>query len=136
MAHTDEQLAWTVLYDGDCGFCKWLLSGLLTWDRAGRLNPVALQQPEADRLLNDLTAVERMSSWHLISPAGERSSGGVAIPPLLRLLPAGRVPASGFERFPVATDRGYRWVAEHRSQLSRWGSIQREAARQQTRSRT
>jgi len=36
------------------------------------------------------------------------------------LLPAGRLPAAGFARFPKLTDRGYRWVAEHRSQLSNW----------------
>jgi predicted DCC family thiol-disulfide oxidoreductase YuxK len=111
---------WTVLYDEDCGFCKWLLSALLRWDRGARLHPIALQRPEADDLLRDLTPAERIAAWHLISPAGERHSGGEALAPILRLLPAGRLPATGFARFPELTDRGYRWVAEHRSQLSRW----------------
>lgn len=111
---------WTVLYDGDCGMCKWLLAGLLRWDRAARLHPVALQRPEADDLLRDLSPADRMASWHLISPTGERHSGGAALPPLLRLLPAGGLPAAGFARFPRLTDHGYRWVAEHRSQLSKW----------------
>jgi predicted DCC family thiol-disulfide oxidoreductase YuxK len=120
-AHTGERCcAWAVLYDADCGFCKYLLAALLRWDRAARLHPIALQRSEADDLLHELTPAERMESWHLISPAGERSSAGAAIPPLLRLLPAGRLPAAGFARFPRLTDRGYRWVAEHRSQLSRW----------------
>src|SRR2546423_13019686 len=110
---------WAVLYDADCGFCKWSLSGLLRWDRAARLRPIALQRPEAVDLLRELTPDERMASWHLISPTGERWSGGAALPPLLRLLPAGRLPAAGFARFPRLTDRGYRWVAEHRAQLSR-----------------
>ena len=61
-----------------------------------------------------------MASWHLISPSGERRSGGAAVPPLLSVLPAGRLPAAGLARFPRLTDRGYRWVAEHRSQLSKW----------------
>jgi predicted DCC family thiol-disulfide oxidoreductase YuxK len=39
---------------------------------------------------------------------------------LLRLLSGGRTLAAAFARFPRATDRGYRWVAEHRSRLSRW----------------
>ncbi len=112
--------AWTVLYDADCGFCKWLLSGLLQWDRADRLSPIALQCSEAEELLRELTPAQRMASWHLISPTGERCSGGAAVPPLLRLLPAGRLPAAGFALFPGITDRGYRWVAEHRSQISRW----------------
>jgi predicted DCC family thiol-disulfide oxidoreductase YuxK len=111
---------WVVLYDADCGFCKWLLSALLRWDRAGRLQPIALQRSEAGDLLRELTPAERMASWHLISPSGQRHSGGAALPPLLRLLPGGRVPAAAFAQFPGLTDRGYRWVAEHRSQLSRW----------------
>ena len=111
---------WAVLYDADCGFCKWLLSALLRWDRAGRLQPIALQRPEAEELLRELTPTERMASWHLVSPSGERHSGGAALAPLLRVLPAGRIPAAGLARLPNLTDRGYRWVAEHRSQLSRW----------------
>ena len=111
--------AWSVLYDADCGFCKWLLSGLLRWDRATRLRPIALQRSEADDLLRELTPAERMASWHLVSPAGDCRSGGAAVPPLLRLLPAGRVPAAGLARLPKLTDRGYRWVAQHRSQLSK-----------------
>jgi predicted DCC family thiol-disulfide oxidoreductase YuxK len=108
-----------VLYDSDCGFCKWLLAAVLRWDRAGRLQPIALQRPEADDLLHDVAPAERMASWHLIGPEGERHSGGAAAPPLLRLLPAGRFPAAVLARFPALTERGYRWVAEHRSQLSR-----------------
>ena len=108
-----------ILYDADCGLCTWLLSGLLRWDRARQLRPVALARSEADELLAGLTAEERMASWHLISATGERHSGGAAVAPLLRLLPGGRVPAAVFARYPRSTERGYRWVAEHRSQLSK-----------------
>ena len=127
---------WVILYDADCGFCKWLLSAVMRWDRAKRLRPIALQRSEADELLRDLTPADRMASWHLISPGGERRSGGAAVAPLLRLLPAGRLPAAGFARFPRLTDRGYRWVAEHRSQLSKWvpsGSERRAGERVQQR---
>jgi predicted DCC family thiol-disulfide oxidoreductase YuxK len=123
---------WAVLYDADCGFCKWLLSALLRWDRNARLRPVALERPEAEELLRELAPVERMASWHLVSPAGARHSGGAALPALLTLLPGGRRPAAAFARFPGLADRGYRWVAEHRSQLSRWvprGAKQRAGRR-------
>lgn len=111
---------WVVLYDSDCGFCIWLLAGLLRWDRDARLRPVPLQGAYAEGLLADLDPAERMASWHLIGPGGGRSSGGAAIAPLLRLLPGGGLPARVFARFPDATARGYRWVAENRSGLSRW----------------
>jgi predicted DCC family thiol-disulfide oxidoreductase YuxK len=111
---------WLVLYDSDCGFCMWLLAALLRWDRGGRLRPAPLRGAEADEQLADLDEAERMASWHLVSPDGSRSSGGEAIPALLRLLPAGGVPAAAFARFPGLTARGYRWVAENRSGLSRW----------------
>lgn len=110
---------WLILYDEDCSLCKWLLAGLLRWDRAVRLRPVALQRSEADELLADLAPPERMASWHLVSPTGVRDSGGAALPPLMRLLSGGRLAAAAFARFPRLTDGGYRWVAGHRSQLSR-----------------
>lgn len=116
---SEQQQTWTVLYDAECGFCAWALSGLLSWDRARRLRPTALQRPEASRLLADLPPAERMISWHLVSPAGSRHSGGAAVVPALRLLPGGRLPAAAFARFPRLTETAYRSVAEHRSQLSR-----------------
>ena len=112
--------AWAVLYDADCGLCKWLLSGLLRWDRVKRLRPIALQRSEADDLLRDLTPAERMASWHLISPAGDRRSGGAAVPPLLPTVTCRSAPGSRSRAASRLTDRGYRWVAQHRSQLSKW----------------
>lgn len=129
---------WIVLYDANCGFCKWLLASLLRWDRKKRLRPVALQEPAAGPLLEGLAFKQRMESWHLISPGGERRSGGSALPPLLRLLPGGQLPAAALARLPRFTDRAYRWVADHRSQLSRWvpeGAKQRAAERVSQRSR-
>jgi predicted DCC family thiol-disulfide oxidoreductase YuxK len=110
---------WTVLYDRDCGFCRWSLAQLLAVDRNSQLRPVALGTPEADALLADLTPEERAASWHLVSPDGRRWSAGAAAPPLLSLLPGGRFPAAALESAPQATDWAYRWVADHRSTFSR-----------------
>ena len=110
---------WTLLYDADCGFCKWIVSGVLAWDRRNRLVPRALQSGHAQALLSDLSPEERLASWHLISPDGNRISAGSALAPLLRLLPAGTIPALGVASLPRFTSRVYDWVANHRSQLSR-----------------
>jgi predicted DCC family thiol-disulfide oxidoreductase YuxK len=108
-----------VLYDEDCGFCRWSLDRLLRWDREGRLRPVSIQSEEGDRLLADLREEERLASWHLIAPDGRRTSGGAAAAPLARLLPAGAPVAILAETFPRTTDRLYRWVARHRDDLGR-----------------
>jgi predicted DCC family thiol-disulfide oxidoreductase YuxK len=109
----------TILYDRDCGFCRWCLGLILRWDAAGRLRPVALQDEEADRLLAGMPEDERAASWHLVDPDGRVHSAGAAFSPLLRLLPGRRRLAPVFDRFPKATDRGYRWVADHRSLFGR-----------------
>jgi predicted DCC family thiol-disulfide oxidoreductase YuxK len=130
----------TVLYDADCGFCRWSLAKLLAWDRRGALRPLALQDPEADRLLAAMPAQRRMESWHLILPDGAVRSSGAAAGALLRLLPGGRPLAALLERTPGATERAYRWVADHRGAIGRLltdgakrradARIARESARQ------
>jgi predicted DCC family thiol-disulfide oxidoreductase YuxK len=131
-----------VIYDNDCGFCRWSLALLLDRDRDA-LRPLPLGTAEADYLLHDLPIEEREASWHLVidpPPAGEfeqlrlglpgaardaaesspaRFSAGAALPPALRLLPRGRRLAWFAARVPGPTERGYRWVAEHRGLLGR-----------------
>ncbi len=121
----------TVIYDADCGFCKFSLALLLTWDRprkgrgrrepgAVALRPLPLGTAEADRLLAALTVGRRKASWHLIDNDGRRNSAGAALAPALALLPGGRLPAALVARAPHLTERGYRWVADHRRFLGRF----------------
>jgi predicted DCC family thiol-disulfide oxidoreductase YuxK len=70
-------------------------------------------------LLADLTVEERNASWHLVDD-GVRFSAGAALSPALTLLPHGRIPAAVVGRMPRLTERGYRWVAEHRVFLGRF----------------
>jgi predicted DCC family thiol-disulfide oxidoreductase YuxK len=108
-----------ILYDADCGFCKWATAKVLAWDRRRRLRPVALQAPEADALLDGMDRELKMASWHLVDAQGAVYSAGKAFPPLLRLLPAGRLPAAAAARFPELTGRLYDFVAARRSPLGR-----------------
>jgi predicted DCC family thiol-disulfide oxidoreductase YuxK len=108
-----------ILYDRDCGFCRWSLGVVLRWDRGRRLWPVALQEPPAGRLLAGMPEEERMASWHLVAPGGEVASAGAAFAPLLRLLPGGGPLAALAHRFPGAAESGYRWVAGRRGVLGR-----------------
>lgn len=112
-------MAAVILYDRDCGFCRRSLAGILDWDRHGRLRPVALQDPEADALLEGMDEERKLASWHLVTDDGAVHSGGAAAGPLLRLLPGGRPAAWLADTFPRTTDRAYRWVARNRGGLAR-----------------
>jgi predicted DCC family thiol-disulfide oxidoreductase YuxK len=109
--------AYPILYDPDCGFCRVCVAVVLSWDREGRLRPVALGTEEANTMLAGMPEAEQMASWHLVQP-GIRSAGA-AFSPLFRLLPGGAPLARLTDRFPAASDRGYRWVADHRSAFGR-----------------
>src|SRR5258706_115413 len=109
---------WTVLYDSDCGFCRWSLAQLLALDRGRSLRPVALGTPAADALLGDVSEADRAASWHLVSPDGRRWSAGAAAPPLLRLLPGGRGPAAGLAPAARPTQRVDPSVTRHRPILT------------------
>jgi predicted DCC family thiol-disulfide oxidoreductase YuxK len=108
-----------LLYDRDCRFCRFSLARVLGWDRRGRLRPLALQEPEAQRLLAGIEEQRRMGSWHLIELNGELSSAGSALPPLLRMLPGGRPLAALAELSPGLTETAYDFVARNRSKFSR-----------------
>jgi predicted DCC family thiol-disulfide oxidoreductase YuxK len=79
----------TVLYDHDCGFCRWSIGRLLAWDRAGRLRPLAIQSAEGQRLLADLTPEQRLVTAHAVDAEGRRTSGGDAMAPIAAVLPGG-----------------------------------------------
>jgi predicted DCC family thiol-disulfide oxidoreductase YuxK len=108
-----------VLYDEDCGFCRWSLHRLLRWDRRGRLRATPIQGEEGGGILADLSERERLASWHLVTPDGRRYSGGAAIGPVALLLPGGTPVAFLAKTFPWSTDRLYRRVARHRDTLGR-----------------
>jgi predicted DCC family thiol-disulfide oxidoreductase YuxK len=108
-----------ILYDSDCGFCRWAVAKILAWDRRRHLRAVALQSKEAAELLPQMNERERMASWHLVAPDDRVYSAGRAAPPLLRLLPGGRGLAAIPASFPGSTERLYRWVADHREGLAR-----------------
>lgn len=107
-----------VLFDANCGFC---LSGrdlLRRWDRGRRLTDDLIQR-HADGLLADLPEEQRLASWHVVHPDGRRESAGDALRAVLERLP-GAAPAAWLaRRLPGPTDRAYRWMAGHRTAISR-----------------
>jgi len=110
----------TVLYDADCGFCRFLVARLLDWDVRARLRPVAIQSGEGQKLLAGLPVAERLRSAHVVDAAGRIHSGGAAVSVIARELPAGAPAGWLAETLPGPTEAAYRWVADHRTGLSRF----------------
>ena len=108
-----------LLYDAECGFCRWCVAKVLIWDRHRRLRVVALQTGEAERLTPGMDPARRMASWHLIGPAAECHSGGAAVGPLLRLLPGARPLAALAGALPGPTAGAYRLAARRRAWFGR-----------------
>ena len=109
----------TILYDADCGFCRFTLALLLAWDRRHLLMPVSIQSDEGQELLRDVAPELRLASAHAVTADGRVYSGGAALAPVARVLPAGAPVALAARLLERPVDRGYRWVAANRTALSR-----------------
>lgn len=108
-----------LLYDADCGFCRWTAERIMRRDRKKALRAVPIQSAEGKELLGDMDEERRMATWHLVGEDGVVRSGGAAVAPLSRLLPGTKPVAILADLFPRNTDRLYRLVANNRERLGR-----------------
>jgi predicted DCC family thiol-disulfide oxidoreductase YuxK len=109
----------TVLYDEDCGFCRWSTDKIRAWDTHRRITFAAIQSARGEELLVAVPEAQRLDSMHAVGPDGGVWSGGRAVRVILAELSGGSVPASITAAFPGATDTTYRLVARHRERLGR-----------------
>ena len=109
----------TVLYDRDCGFCRWTLAQLLRWDRERRLRPLPIQSAEGQRLLAAVPEEKRLASWHLVTRDGEVRSAEEGFPGLFGRLPAGAPVARLTGAAPGPFGLGYRLLVRNRTRLGR-----------------
>jgi predicted DCC family thiol-disulfide oxidoreductase YuxK len=108
-----------VVYDVDCGFCRWAVALVLAWDRRRELDLMTLQDPRAADLLASVPEDERMKSSHLVMPDGTVHSGGASVEPLAGVLPAGTPAALIARAMPGLMDAGYGLVAGNRMKVSK-----------------
>ncbi|MGH2786095.1 MAG: thiol-disulfide oxidoreductase DCC family protein [Actinomycetota bacterium] len=109
----------TLLFDADCGFCRWTAGRIRGWDRRDALHFAAIQSQEGSALLGDMDDERKMASWHLVGEDGVVRSAGPALGPLLKLLPFGAPLSLIAGALPKSTDRLYRLVARNREKLGR-----------------
>ena len=110
----------TLIYDGECGFCRQTVALVSKWDREHRLTLIPFQ--EQARVAGFRIPLPALAAaMHLVLPDGRVLAGADAAPDLLRLLPGKRWLAGVFALpgvMPVAR-RAYSWIARQRRCLVR-----------------
>lgn len=110
-----------VLYDADCGFCRWSVVQLLAWDDRGRgiLKPIAIQSERGSELLAPVPEATRLKTAHVVDAEGVVHSGGDAVAVIADLLPAGAPFAFVARVVPWLVRGGYGVIAGNRIRISR-----------------
>ncbi len=110
-----------ILYDDDCGFCRWCVVQLLAWDDRGQrlLRPAAIQSDRGAALLASIPETDRLKTAHVVGPDGTVYSGGDAAPVVADLLPAGAPLAFAARMVPWLVRGGYGVIAGNRIRISR-----------------
>jgi predicted DCC family thiol-disulfide oxidoreductase YuxK len=109
-----------VLYDADCGFCRWAMAWALSHDPRRALVAAPIQSPLGSQLLTDLSPDERLGAAHVVRDDGARESGGAAAAEVLAVLPRTRLLARLAQGLPAPTAALYGLVATHRHGFGRF----------------
>jgi len=118
-----------VLYDLDCGFCRWTAAWIVRLDPGERLVAAPIQSPLGSELLADLPPADRLAAAHMIDDEGRRHSAGAAAAEVISALDRTHVLARVARISPRTTDRLYGAVARRRMYFGRFvGRKARERA--------
>jgi acetyl esterase len=116
---TGETPAYTLVYDGDCGFCVRSADLVASWDRGGLVELVPFQRAGVPERFPWIAERAFREAMQLVGPGGETWSGAAAAERLAAILPGGR-PLGCLFALPFArplADRVYRLVARNRYRL-------------------
>jgi len=83
---------YVLLFDRDCGICSALSRWVHTVDLRHRIRLQTIQSSTA--LLQGIPTDEVLDAFHMVSPGGDVTTGGDAVPTLIEALPMG----AGFGR--------------------------------------
>ena len=108
-----------VLYDADCGFCRWAMAWAMRRDHHHVLVSVPIQSPLGCELLVDVVPSDRLRCAHVVRDDGCRRSGGAAAADVLSVLPSTRVLGRLARGLPRTTALLYGVVAARRMSFGR-----------------
>jgi predicted DCC family thiol-disulfide oxidoreductase YuxK len=107
----------TLLYDGDCRFCRFAARSIVRLDPRSRVAVLPFDDPGARQLLESIQADQRFATWHMWRSDGRRASGGRGLVELVGVLPATRRIAPALRLLPLA--RLYDLTSRHRGTLGK-----------------
>jgi len=81
----------TLVYDADCGPCRFFRDADGVLDVRHRMTFLPLDRADETGLLDEMPVELRFKSFHLLLPSREALSGAEALPELIRLFPGGTV---------------------------------------------
>jgi predicted DCC family thiol-disulfide oxidoreductase YuxK len=116
-----------VLYDADCGFCRWSMAWAMRRDHRHLLVSVPIQSPLGSELLVDVVPSDRLRSAHIVRDDGCRRSGGAAVADVLSVLPPTRALGRLAHSLPRTTALLYGVLAARRQSF---GGLIGQQARQ------
>jgi predicted DCC family thiol-disulfide oxidoreductase YuxK len=108
-----------VLYDADCGFCRWAMAWAVRRDHCHVLVTMPIQSPLGSELLVDVAPSERLRSAHVVRDDGCRRAGGAAAADVLSVLPQTQALGRLARSLPRTTDLLYGVVAARRKIFGR-----------------
>ena len=109
----------TLIYDGNCGFCRRWVARIRRWDRGGLLDPLPYQTPDLEARFPGVSRADCVARIHLVDERGNVHCGAAAGREVLRRLPGGTLWTLPF-LVPGAlrlAERAYVWIAH------RWGPL-------------
>jgi predicted DCC family thiol-disulfide oxidoreductase YuxK len=106
-----------VLYDADCGFCRWTMAWAVRHDHRRSLVTVPIQSPLGSELLIDVLPGERLSRAHVVGDDGRVLSGGPAAAEVLSVLAPTRALGLLAHSLPRTTALLYGVVAARRQRF-------------------
>lgn len=114
-----EDRAYTLVYDGACRVCRYIVEVLRQWDRHHSICLVPSQAPGVREKFPWIPEHAYAESIQLIGPGGRTWQGAEAVRQTLHILPGGIVFAWVFRLpfVPERADRFYRWFARNRYKL-------------------
>lgn len=109
----------TLIYDGQCGFCRRWIERVRRWDRHGRIAVLPYQSPELAVRFPELSPEACALRIHVVEEDGTVHAGAAAGREVLRRLPGGSLWAVPFAIPGVlaVAERLYVYITK------RWGPV-------------